>query len=222
MHYQRNLWELVGGRGDPEKTVRKEIIAVLHPEIDNPYDANAISVWVSTREDREHTLKAGHLSRDDARRYRPGVIAKQKELGKPVGLQGVIAGGGMREGRPGYLGVFLDHDPGDFGLRRFAQPLPPTPVPGLPATPAARQAPDPQHTQRDQVERDLTTLRTGLPRKPSGPFHAGFIMKGEQYASCEHNHRTRAAALECAQRRAREKARELGLPKPTGYDVSEE
>ena len=69
-------------------------------------------------EDREHTLKAGYLSRDDAPRYRPGLIAKEEELGKPVGLYGVLAGGGMREDGPGRLGVFLDHNPGDFGLPR--------------------------------------------------------------------------------------------------------
>jgi hypothetical protein len=39
-------------------------------------------------ENREHTLKAGYLLRDDAPRYRPGLIAKKKELGKPVGLYG--------------------------------------------------------------------------------------------------------------------------------------
>ncbi len=121
MHYQGNLWELVGGRGDPARPVRKPIIAVLLSETGNSYDANAVSVWVSTEEDRAHTLQAGHLSRDDARRDRPGLIAKQKELDKRVGLNGVIAGGGIREGRPGYLGVFLDHDPADFGLPRFVQ-----------------------------------------------------------------------------------------------------
>jgi hypothetical protein len=117
LHFQGNLWELVGGRGDPEERVRQEIIAVLHPEDDNPVDVNAISVWVSTEEDREHTLQAGHLSRDDARRYRPGLIAKMEELGRPVALRGAISGGGMREDGPGRLGVFLDHEPADFGLR---------------------------------------------------------------------------------------------------------
>ena len=41
----------------------------------------------------------------------------------PIALAGVIAGGGIRPGRAGMLGVFLRHDPEDFGLRR--RPLPP-------------------------------------------------------------------------------------------------
>jgi hypothetical protein len=43
----------------------------------------------------------------------------------PIALAGVIAGGGIRSDGPGKLGVFLQHDPEDFGLRR--QPLPPPP-----------------------------------------------------------------------------------------------
>ena len=37
-----------------------------------------------------------------------------------VALSGVIAGGGMRADGPGRLGVFLDYDPADFGLRAAA------------------------------------------------------------------------------------------------------
>ena len=36
--------------------------------------------------------------------------------GQPVALNGVIVGGGIREDGPGRLGVFLRHDPADFGL----------------------------------------------------------------------------------------------------------
>ena len=89
--------------------------AVLVPEPDNPYDANAVSVWANG-------LKVGYLSRDDARRYRPGVLALQRKHGMPIALPGAIAGGGMRENGPGLLGVFLRHDPADFGFR-------PPPVP---------------------------------------------------------------------------------------------
>ena len=35
----------------------------------------------------------------------------------PVALPGVIAGGGMRADGPGMLGVFLRHDPVDFGVQ---------------------------------------------------------------------------------------------------------
>ena len=117
--YQENLWRLAGGRRNPEERVRLPVCAVLVPETDNPYDSNAVSVWVDG-------LKVGHLSRDDARRYRPGLLALQRERGMPVALPGVIVGGGMRADGPGRLGVFLRHDPADFGL----QP-PPVPQPAF-------------------------------------------------------------------------------------------
>jgi hypothetical protein len=114
-HYQESLWQLAGGRGDPEKRVRIAVSAVLVPEADNPFDPNAVSVWVDS-------LKVGYLSRDDALRYRPGLLALQREHGMPIALPGVIVGGGMRADGPGRLGVFLRHDPADFGLQ-------PPPVP---------------------------------------------------------------------------------------------
>jgi hypothetical protein len=90
--------------------VRVDVCAVLKPETDNPYDSNAVSVWVDDR-------KVGYLSRDDARQYQPGLLALQREHGKPVALRGVMVGGGIREDGPGLLGVFLRHDPVDFGLK---------------------------------------------------------------------------------------------------------
>ena len=107
---QENLWQLAGGRRNRKERVRVAVCAVLVPEADNPYDSNAVSVWVDG-------LKVGYLSRDDARRYRPGLVALQREHGMPIALQGVIAGGGIRENGPGLLGVFLRHDPCDFGLQ---------------------------------------------------------------------------------------------------------
>src|SRR5438876_6636278 len=63
--YQENLWQLAGGRGRPEERVRIDIVAVLVAELDNPYDSNAISIWIDG-------LKVGYLSLDDARQHRPG------------------------------------------------------------------------------------------------------------------------------------------------------
>jgi tetratricopeptide (TPR) repeat protein len=114
--YQDNLWRIVGGRHSPEGRVREEVYAVLAAEPDNPYDANAVAVWIQG-------LKVGYLSREDARRYRPGLLALEQQHGKPIALAGVIAGGGMRADGPGRLGVFLEHDPTDFGLR----PMPMSP-----------------------------------------------------------------------------------------------
>lgn len=117
-HYQDSLWRLVGGRRHPEERVRIDVCAVLTAEIGNLYDANAVSVWV-------HGLIVGYLSRGDAERYRPGLLALEREHGKPVALRGVIAGGGMREDGPGMLGVFLRHSPADFGLHSVPAPAPP-------------------------------------------------------------------------------------------------
>jgi hypothetical protein len=114
--YQDNLWRVVGGRSSPDDRVRVDLYAVLVAEPDNPYDANAVSVWVQG-------LKVGYLSRDDARRYRPGLLALEQQHGKPIALAGAIVGGGVRADGPGRLGVFLDHNPADFGLRQ--EPLSP-------------------------------------------------------------------------------------------------
>ena len=113
--YQDNLWRVVGGGGSSNDRVRVEVSAVLVAETDNPYDANAVSVWIQG-------LRVGYLSREDARRYRPGLLALERKHGKPIALAGAIVGGGMRADGPGRLGVFLDHDPADFSLRPMAPP----------------------------------------------------------------------------------------------------
>jgi hypothetical protein len=115
--YQENLWQLAGGRRNPEDRVRVPVLAVLIPEADNPYDANSVAVWVNG-------LQVGYLSRDNARRYRPGLLALQRKHGPLIALRGVIVGGGMRADGPGQLGVFLNHDPADFGLEPPSVPLP--------------------------------------------------------------------------------------------------
>jgi hypothetical protein len=115
--YQDNLWQAVRGRSAAADRVRVEVYAVLVAEADNPYDPNAVSVWVQG-------LKVGYLSRDDARRYRPGLLALESKYGKPIALAGAIVGGGIRADGPGRLGLFLNHDPADFGLRSPAPPQP--------------------------------------------------------------------------------------------------
>lgn len=107
--HQDNLWRMLGGQHRPEVRVRMDVYAMLLAEDGNPYDANAVSVWIDG-------LMVGYLPRDEARRLRPGLLALQEREGKPIALEGVIAGGGMREGGPGRLGVFLRYDPQDFGL----------------------------------------------------------------------------------------------------------
>ena len=103
-HYQGNLWSIVGCE-PTDARVRCPCVAVLVAETDNQYDPNAISV-------RVNGLQVGHLSRDDAAEYRPGLLRLAKN--GPVGLSGTIVGGGY--GGTALLGVFLDHDPVAFGV----------------------------------------------------------------------------------------------------------
>lgn len=110
--HQDSLWSLVGGRGDPARYVRVPIIAMLSAEPDNPYDRNAVAVSIDG-------LKVGHLSRQDAQLYQPGLLALQRRYKRPIALAGVIVGGGYRQDGPGLLGVFLNYDPGDFGVQRL-------------------------------------------------------------------------------------------------------
>jgi hypothetical protein len=107
--YQDSLWKLAGGRPPSGERVRHEVFAILVAEVGNPHDANAIAVWINGR-------KVGHLSRDIARLYRPGLLALQDKHHKPVAVSGVIVGGGIRQDGPGRLGVFLKLDPADFGV----------------------------------------------------------------------------------------------------------
>lgn len=106
-HYQDAIWRIVGPRTTDR--VRAEVQTVLVAENDNVYDPNAISVWIDGS-------KVGYFSREDADVYRPGLLALQAREGKSVGLRGVIVGGGIREDGPGFLGVWMSHDPADFGL----------------------------------------------------------------------------------------------------------
>jgi hypothetical protein len=108
-HYLDALWTIVGHEFDRTDPVRFETVAVLVPEPDNPYDSNAIAIHVDG-------LKVGHLSRNDAKRYRGGILKAMESVGGAyVGLRAVIVGRGGTDGL-GLLGVFLEHDPADFGL----------------------------------------------------------------------------------------------------------
>jgi hypothetical protein len=116
--FRQDKLQRLTGYPPPEEPVRKQIHAVLVAEDDNPHDPDAIAVWIDG-------LHVSYLSRENARRYRPGLLKQQQTHRKPIALTGVICGGGMRADGPGMLGVFLDHDPADFGCR--PQPVPPPP-----------------------------------------------------------------------------------------------
>jgi len=83
------------------------------PPSSSPYDADAVSVWVSG-------LHVGSLSAAGAGDYRPGLL--RLAASGPVALSGVIVGGGYSG--PSMLGVFLHHDPEDFGLEPSRSPEP--------------------------------------------------------------------------------------------------
>jgi HIRAN domain-containing protein len=87
--YQDNLWRIIRDRRSPNGRVREEVYTVLAAEPENPYDANAVAVWIQG-------LKVGYLSREDARRYRPGLQALEQKHGKPIALAGVIARDSIR------------------------------------------------------------------------------------------------------------------------------
>jgi len=107
-HYQDALWHLAGGRCS--ERVRCDVRAVLAHEPANLHDSNAIEVTIDGH-------RVGYLSREDAIVYLPGLQRLTQEHGGPIALQGQIVGGGERLDGIGMLGVFLDHDPADFGLR---------------------------------------------------------------------------------------------------------
>jgi tetratricopeptide (TPR) repeat protein len=69
-------------------------------------------------------MKVGYFSREDAAECRAGLLALQAQTKCWIALPAIIAGGGMRANGPGLLGVWLAHDPSDFGLVAAAPPTP--------------------------------------------------------------------------------------------------
>jgi hypothetical protein len=105
--YQSVLWQLCGGTVG--ERVRCDIVAVLVPEPANPYDPNAIGVQIDG-----HVV--GYLPRATAQEYLPGLKQLMAVRSGYIALRGVIVGGGYYDDGPGRLGVWLEHDPADFGV----------------------------------------------------------------------------------------------------------
>jgi hypothetical protein len=114
-NYQDALWRVVGGR--TTERVRVETQAMLVREPDNPHDANAISVRIAGS-------TVGYLCRDDARKYLSGLVELEARHEARISLAGVVVGGGIRQDGPGMLGVWLSHDPADFGVDEVVAPVP--------------------------------------------------------------------------------------------------
>ena len=102
---QDNLWRAVG-IPMTGKRVNCKTVAVLVPETGNQHDANAVAVWIKG-------LHVGYLCREDAASYRPGL--ERLAAAGPIALTATIVGGGYGD-RVAILGVFLEHDPEDFGV----------------------------------------------------------------------------------------------------------
>lgn len=114
--YQDALWHIVGEHPGGADRIRKTIVAVLRPDTDNAYDANAVDIIIT-----DH--KVGYLSRNHAAEMQEAILRMEAEHHRPIGLRGAIVGGGMRKDGPGQLGVFLSYHPPDFGLQPSDPPV---------------------------------------------------------------------------------------------------
>lgn len=119
--YQDALWRICGAAvGD---RIRYGVEAVLVPETDNIHDPLAIRVDVQG-------WTVGYLCRDDAASYNPGLRSLMATHSAHIGLRGVIVGGGYYPDGPGRLGVWLEHNPANFGVTTAARSVPDRPVGG--------------------------------------------------------------------------------------------
>lgn len=94
--YQDALDEICGGKTDEGHDL--ECTAILQPEPENPYDPNAVAVYIDG-------LKVGHLDRANAR------AMTTKNPGMTFAARAMIVGGWLRRnGSEGHYGVRLDID----------------------------------------------------------------------------------------------------------------
>jgi hypothetical protein len=100
-HYQGTLEVIAGGRTIDGARNRDHQVMLL-PEPSNPYDPNAVRVFVGPP-----WGKVGYLSREDAIRYQP-VIVRLAWMGKVFGCRASLEGGWDRgRGDRGMFGVRL-------------------------------------------------------------------------------------------------------------------
>lgn len=95
-HYRAAIDRVVGGRR--AEGIRMTMWATLVPESDNQYDPSAVAVHLSG-------AKVGHLSRSDARRYRPS-LERVRAAGRSAYCRADLRGGWERS----------KSDSGDYGV----------------------------------------------------------------------------------------------------------
>jgi hypothetical protein len=96
-YYQENLDRVCGGRTEDGHWY--DCWAILCPEPSNPYDPNAVAIYVDD-------LKVGHLSREAAKTFLP--VARHL-AGRRAACAATVRGGWDRGGGDqGYYGVVLD------------------------------------------------------------------------------------------------------------------
>lgn len=96
--HQIELEHVVGGREEISRDVERW--ACLFREPDNPYDRNAVGVFVDG-------LEVGYLGRDDAIRYAPLLDSLACSRGAVAVCRAKIVGGWSRPGDRGHFGVKL-------------------------------------------------------------------------------------------------------------------
>jgi len=102
--HQDVLWSIVGRHASAP--VRQDIHGLLVAEHGNPFDRNAVAVWVGGH-------RIGRLPDDEAGKLRPGLIRLQRRHRRAVALPGHV-GGDHADG----LGVVLSYDADAFGVRQ--------------------------------------------------------------------------------------------------------
>lgn len=101
-HYQPVLAALMGDVSDP--TIDGKGMAVLLPYDDKPHDDKAVRVTIAG-------FTVGHLSRDDARKYRRRLKAKAGGMAAAMCGCQIVGGHQLRDGTQASFGVMLDMKP---------------------------------------------------------------------------------------------------------------
>ncbi|MFN8638645.1 MAG: HIRAN domain-containing protein [Dehalococcoidia bacterium] len=105
-HYADSLWQVVGApptwdEDTASDAVEFECTAILVRDPDNQFDRNAVRVYVGG-------LQVGHLSREDALRYR-APLDRLSRSGFAGACDAIIRGGfSLNDGSRANLGVWLD------------------------------------------------------------------------------------------------------------------